>query len=446
MYIPNPLQCYACFGHHERKCKLYGGDQLCRRCGITSYTHHDENKYTNEIKCVNCGEDHPSTFRTCKIWKREKEVVTIKYNVGLSFPEARKIVEARYNLYFSTVVKTNKNNSVQLKDAQTQTTNASTQTTEPQTKMSTNVNASQKVQAAKKPEKPVAKSPTKSQNKVLSDRLPKGSDDQIQQHNRFHCLEEDMEEATDHAEQITNKQGRNLIKDKSIHTSIVLWYLFTLNSIMINHILQWNCRSVKANFEELNLLIHEKKPVAVCLQETFLKDSDKFSLKYQSCYSKHCGSGDKASGGVAVIVNNSIPHNSVRLDSHLQAVAVSISLNKIITLCSVYLPPSSPLDIKKLDHLIDQLPKPFILMGDFNSHHTSSGCLDPNDKGRAIEDFVTRQDLVLLNNKSSTYLHPATGTYSSLDLTICSPEFFQTLTGGFLMTFMEVIISRSKYR
>ena len=210
MYIPNPLQCYACFkfGHHERKCKLYGGDELCRRCGITSYTHHDENKCTNEIKCVNCGEDHPSTSRTCKIWKREKEVLTIKYKEGLSFPEARKIVEARKNLSFSTVVKTNKNNSVQLKDAQTQTTNASTQTTEPQTKMSTNVNASQKVQAAKKPEKPVAKSPTKSQNKVLSDRLPKGSDDQIQQHNRFQCLEEDMEKATDHAEEITNKQGR----------------------------------------------------------------------------------------------------------------------------------------------------------------------------------------------------------------------------------------------
>ena len=192
---------------------------------------------------------------------------------------------------------------------------------------------------------------------------------------------------------------------------------------MTNHILQWNCRSVKANFEELNLLIHEK-PVAVCLQETFLKDSDKFSLKYHSCYFKHCGRGDKASGGVAVIVNNNVPHHSDRLDSHLQAVAVRISLNKTITLCSVYLPPSSPLNIKKPDHLIDQLPKPFILMGYFNSHHTLWGCLDTNDKGRAIEDFVTRQDLVLLNDKSSTYLHPVTGTYSSLDLTICRPGIF----------------------
>ena len=101
MYIPNPLQCYACFKyeHHERSCRLHGGDELCRRCGITAITH-DENKCTNPIKCVNCGEDHPSNSRTCKIWKKEKEVVTIKYKEGLSFPEARKIVETRYTSLF----------------------------------------------------------------------------------------------------------------------------------------------------------------------------------------------------------------------------------------------------------------------------------------------------------------------------------------------------------
>ena len=47
-----------------------------------------------------------------------------------------------------------------------------------------------------------------------------------------------------------------------------------LNVIVVNHILQWNCRSVKANPGELKLLINEKKPEAVCLQETFLKKSD----------------------------------------------------------------------------------------------------------------------------------------------------------------------------
>ena len=107
----------------------------------------------------------------------------------------------------------------------------------------------------------------------------------------------------------------------------------SLHILMTNHIMQWNCRSVKANYEELNLLINEKKPVAVSLQETFLKDSDKFTLKYHSFYYKHCSDNDKASGGVAVIVNNNVPHHAVKLHSALQAVAVSISLNKTFTLC-----------------------------------------------------------------------------------------------------------------
>ena len=46
----------------------------------------------------------------------------------------------------------------------------------------------------KKPEKPVRNtSPAKSRKEVLSDRLPKGSDDQIQQHNRFHSLDEGVQ-------------------------------------------------------------------------------------------------------------------------------------------------------------------------------------------------------------------------------------------------------------
>ena len=36
-----------------------------------------------------------------------------------------------------------------------------------------------------------------------------------------------------------------------------------LNLAMSNNILQRNCRSIKANFEELTLLINKQKPVAV---------------------------------------------------------------------------------------------------------------------------------------------------------------------------------------
>ena len=90
-------------------------------------------------------------------------------------------------------------------------------------------------------------------------------------------------------------------------------------------------------------------------------------------------------------------------------------------------PLSSAKHDKKLDDLVDQLPKPFILMGDFSSHHTMWGCANTNEKGQTLEKFVTEHNLVLLSNKSYTYLHPATGSFSYLDLTICSPEIFTDL-------------------
>ena len=117
-------------------------------------------------------------------------------------------------------------------------------------------------------------------------------------------------------------------------------------------------------------------------------------------------------------MNNTVPHRTVNVNTSLQATAVSISLTKTITICSVYLPPSIPIDFNELD----EFPKPFILMGDLNAHSSLWGCRDTNVKGRQMEDFISKHNLCLLNGKSHTYLHPASGSYSSLDLIICSPE------------------------
>ena len=108
---------------------------------------------------------------------------------------------------YSSVTKSNTVKIVDLKDAETQTNDVSVQTDSIQNQTSNTVKA-QKPTINKKPEKPVRNtSPAKSCKEVLSDRLPKRSDDQIQQHNRFHCLDEDMEAENDYAETSTNKQG-----------------------------------------------------------------------------------------------------------------------------------------------------------------------------------------------------------------------------------------------
>ena len=44
-----------------------------------------------------------------------------------------------------------------------------------------------------------------------------------------------------------------------------------------------------------------------------------------------------------------------------------------------------------------------------------------------LKILFIEHDLVLLNDTSSTNLHPATGSYSSLHLTLCSPGIFPDL-------------------
>jgi hypothetical protein len=73
---------------------------------------------------------------------------------------------------------------------------------------------------------------------------------------------------------------------------------------------------------------------------------------------------------------------NVNLNTDLQALAVRITLDKTTTLCSVYIPPNSSLSLTQLKHLADQLPTPFIIMGDFNGHNPLWGSKTTTDKGK----------------------------------------------------------------
>ena len=70
-----------------------------------------------------------------------------------------------------------------------------------------------------------------------------------------------------------------------------------------------------------------------------------------------------------VIINNNIPHSEITLNTNMKAVTISATLHKTITVFSVYIPPNEEPKELELNKLIEQLPKPFVIMGDFNSHN-----------------------------------------------------------------------------
>ena len=124
------------------------------------------------------------------------------------------------------------------------------------------------------------------------------------------------------------------------------------------------------------------------------------------------------------MVKSSVPHSQFDLNTNLQAVAVTVTLSKKVTICSIYLPPNDTISKNSLVDLINQIPHPFTLVRDFSGHSKVWGCSATNDRGEIIEDVIAENDLCLLNEKHPTYLHPPTGNYYAKDLSLCHPNIY----------------------
>ena len=136
---------------------------------------------------------------------------------------------------------------------------------------------------------------------------------------------------------------------------------------MEHSIIQWNVRSFQTNFEELALLSRRYKPAVFGLQETCLTNSKTPSFSGFNLLTKN-SLNDRATGGVALLINKSYLFSEVHLNTTLQAVAARVTLNKVVTFCGIYLPPSDHVAKTDLINLIEQLPSLFDLLGDINGH------------------------------------------------------------------------------
>jgi exonuclease III len=137
-------------------------------------------------------------------------------------------------------------------------------------------------------------------------------------------------------------------------------------------VIQLNIHGLRVNYNELPILKQSFQPVAFCLQELKIPNFNQFCNRQYSLVSKlpSVDNSNTPSGGSGILIRKDIPYSEIKLDSPLQAVACCISISEPISVCSVYLPPSSTWNCHYLLSLISELPPPVLLMGDFNSHST----------------------------------------------------------------------------
>jgi len=138
------------------------------------------------------------------------------------------------------------------------------------------------------------------------------------------------------------------------------------------------------------------------------------------------------------LINSSLPHSQLNLQTSLQAVTIRVTCRKTITVCSICLSPSLVFNTNDFYDLLQQLPPPILITGNFNSHSTLWGCTKLDRRGKMVEDILTKHNLCILND-TSTYTHPATGS-SLATLAYAVRIFFWTCNGKLWMTCVGVII------
>ncbi|GFW38659.1 probable RNA-directed DNA polymerase from transposon X-element [Trichonephila clavipes] len=147
--------------------------------------------------------------------------------------------------------------------------------------------------------------------------------------------------------------------------------------------------------DELTTYIADEDPDVVALQETFLRPSDDLNL---ANYSTHrCDRLTHRGGGTAILVKNSIPHHSIKINTST---------------------------VESTTIVIENLLKIFrnrsqcIIVGDFNAKHTSwSATPHNNPAGNAIVRLVRANGFLLTAPNGPTRV-PTRGRPSTLDFGI----------------------------
>ena len=189
--------------------------------------------------------------------------------------------------------------------------------------------------------------------------------------------------------------------------------------------MQWNLQSYFTQFEELKLILKEYQPACITLQETLHKNRNMLPPSGYHIIKSDPKRDDNHDRGAAILINRRIFYQPIQINTDLQVAAARVYLDKIYTICSLYLP-HIPVNERDLVNLIQQLQPPFLIMGDLNSRSPlwgDDGISSPNAKGQLIERIMLNEPISILNTGSKpTHYHIQTNSYSIIDLCLCSPD------------------------
>lgn len=199
-------------------------------------------------------------------------------------------------------------------------------------------------------------------------------------------------------------------------------YEKNMNTCIIN----WNTNGFFNKIDEIKILINNLNPYLISIQETRLKPNQNVTLKYYNIFRNDVltEQGQWARGRVAIFVKDDVKCREIDINTELQIVVVQIVFPHKITICNVYLSPDETIREDEINNIINQLPRPFIIMGDFNAHNSNwdNEHNGADSRGRKIENIIQHQGLVCMNSGTPTHFNYSSGKKSAIDLVLATPN------------------------
>lgn len=161
----------------------------------------------------------------------------------------------------------------------------------------------------------------------------------------------------------------------------------------IPQFLQWNCKSITSKRHELNFLLQKNSVAIAAISETWLKPNSRFRVQGFACLRD-----DRVDGyaGSALLIGESLTYSQISLPSHSDAFNVVAAKVLDISFVSIYIPHPSPSLIPDLQSVLSCVPQPLIVLGDFNTHHTSWGSPSCDSFSTHLLDVFDEYNLCVL--------------------------------------------------
>lgn len=126
-------------------------------------------------------------------------------------------------------------------------------------------------------------------------------------------------------------------------------------------------------------------------------------------------------GGIMILVNNKLKYKRVHglynCDDKLEMCAIELFLHNVkLLVVSCYRPPDLVIERESWERFSTQFEGRFLVVGDFNAHHSAWGDRVNCRTGNQISKIISENQVGIFNEGAPTFKSRQYGTESNIDL------------------------------